>query len=309
MRLLHLRWYIWLLPVIALVAGYATGHKQAQARKATLTVPGSSLTLEYPADWDRAAPPPALSALRLQQAVTLAPRGNASGGGLLAAPLAGVEDPLPQAVLERLAGSPEGEAISLISSPAFRYRHVSMLGSSLTLTAYAIPTGTGRFTLAMCFAPGGAAATLSTCEAVVEEGQLADEDSSAPVELKPRPSYATALGAALAALDQARVWARAAMAAARSDAELSRQATGLADAFASAQASVAKLSPPTVAAHAAAELEHAMLNARLAYEALAGDAAGQRRSAFALARGNIGQVEAAVRGALEGFALLGYHVS
>lgn len=308
MHRFHLRWYALLVPLIALIAGYATGHSPASTGNATVAVPSSSLTLEYPLDWRAARLPAALDALDTRRAVVLAPHGDASGGGLLAAAAAQAGSPLPAAVLARLSGGLRGEAISLVGSPAFRYQHVLLGGSDIGLTAYAIPNGDGRFTFAMCFSPRDASSTRAACERIVEAGEVFDEGGNPFPELKPDAGYASRLATALAMLAAVRQHARAAMAKASSASELVREAMRLADALAIANGSLKRLSTPPVAAGAAVELERAMLGAKVAYEELAKDAAEGERSKFAAARRDVGKAEAGISTALGSFMLLGYRV-
>lgn len=308
MRRPYARWYIWLAPVVALVVGYATGHAPGAATNATLTVPGSSLALEYPSDWRPAKPPAALSAFGLKRAVLLAPKGEPGGGGLIAAAVSDEGDPLPQGVLARMVGGFEGEAISLVGAPAFRYEHLSVAGSGLGLTVYSIPTSLDRFTLAICFGPRTRRSTRSACEEIVES-QTLDEGSTVPLELKPGTAYASQLGAALTGLTRTQGKVRAAMATAATASELAQEARQLADALAGTDATLKSLSPPPIAVHAATAVERAVLRGQLAYEALASDAVRGARSRFAQARHQISEAETGMHQAIESFALLGYHVS
>lgn len=309
MRWLHLRWYVWLVPVIALVAGYVTGHKPTAARNAALTVPGSSLTLEYPDSWRRTHPPATLVALGLGGSLVLAPDGQTGGGGLLVAPVAGEGAPIPKSMLAKLQGGLEGQAISLVDSPAFRYEDVSLAGSGFAATAYAIPTGAEQFTFALCFVPQADVSTRSTCEQIVESGQFSGSAASPPVELKPQAGYANELAAALAGFDRTSDRLHAAITHASTDSALAQQAGLLAGALESAESALRRLSPPAVAAHAQAELASAISAARSAYAALARAASAGDGSGFAAARAQASEAEAGIRSALQGFALVGYRIA
>lgn len=304
MRRLRFRWYMALLPLLALVLGYATGHGSSTPASAATSVPGSPLTLEYPADWRDASLPASLSALKLRRTIVLAPRGDASVGGLFAVSVAEEGNLLPAAIMPKLEGRFQGEAISLVGSSAFRFQQLSVIGSEERLTIYSIPAGGGRYTVAVCFAPPGAAHTLSRCEEIVESSQNPAEGSTGLAELEPQPSYARQLSATLKTLQQAQ--ARAALADASSAPTIAREATLLESAFAGAQAALAALTPPAVAAHAGSELARSMHEAQLAYAALAQAAAAGSNGSFAVARRRVHDAEAAVRGALQGLDLLGY---
>jgi hypothetical protein len=306
MKRLRFRWYMGLLPLIALIAGYATGHGSSAPASAAASVPGSPLTLEYPVNWQETSLPASLLALKLPRSIVLAPRGDASTGGLFAVSVAEEGNLLPEAVMPKLEGRFQGEAVTLVGSPAFRYRKLSVIGSDERLTIYSIPAGGGRYTLAICFAPPQSAQTPSKCEEVVESSQSPAQGAAGLPELEPQPSYARQLSAALKRLEQAQTQARAAMAGASSAPAFVREARRLESAFASAQVTLAALTPPAVAAHAGAELARSMHAAQLAYAALAQAAAAGSSGGFAIARDRVRETEAAVRGALQGLDLLGY---
>lgn len=306
MSRLRFRWYMALLPLLALGIGYATGHGSSTPASAAATVPGSPLTFEYPSDWRRTALPASLQPLQLRRSIVLAPQGDSSAGGLFAVSVDEEGALLPAAIMPRLEGRFHGEAISLVGSPAFRYQQLSVIGSSMRLTIYSVPAGGGRYTVAVCFAPPAAAHTRGSCEEIVESGQSPVEGAAGLAELEPRPSYARQLSAALNGLQQAR--AGVALAHASSASALAREATRLQSAFADAGAMVAALTPPAVAAHAGSQLARAMREAQLAYAALAQAAADGSSGGFAIARDRVREAEAAVGGALQGLGLLGYSI-
>jgi hypothetical protein len=308
MRRLHIRWYMWLAPLLALAVGYATRSSQPAPARAASSVPGSSLTLEYPVSWRETSLPVALGDLDLKREMVLAPRGDASNGGLLAVSVDEGRDLLPRAVLAKLAGRLEGEAISLVGSLAFRYEHLSIAGSDIRLTAYSIPAGAGRYTLAICFAPPGAAKTRTSCEQIVERSETPAEGAEGSAELEPQPSYAGRLSSVLRGLQSTQTQARATMAGAPTATTVAREAARLADAFAHAGAMVGKLDPPAVADGANSVLERSMLTARLAYAVLAQAAEAESNGSFAPARRRVQQAEAGFAHALEGLALLGYRI-
>jgi hypothetical protein len=308
MRRLRLRWYYALAPLAALLIGYLTGQKPL-SRDASAIVPRSSLVLEYPKSWHVAAPPAMLSSLGLKGAIELAPRGERGGGGLLAAAVSEEGSLLPRALLAKLDGDIEGEAVSLVGSSAFRYSGVSIDRSHVAMTAYSIPTGLDQYTFALCFAPSRHAPALGACEQIVESGQVPGQASDLAGELAPDAGYAKKVGAVLATLAQARKEARAKMAGSPTAAVLELASTGLSDAFADAARALGKLDPPPVAAHAAAALERQLSQAKLAYAALASAAAIGSSRDFALARESATRAEAGVRSALQSFRLLGYRVA
>jgi hypothetical protein len=299
---------MWLAPLLALAVGYATRSSQTAPASAASSVPGSSLTLEYPVSWREASLPAVLSDLELRREMVLAPRGDASSGGLLAAGVDEDGNLLPRAILAKLAGRLEGEAISLVGSLAFRYEHLSIAGSDIRLTAYSIPAGGDRYTLAMCFAPPADSKTRTRCEQIVESSQTPAEGAQGSAELGPQSSYAARLSSVLKALQSTQAQARAAMAGTPTAATVAREASRLAGAFADAQARLEKLAPPVVAGRANSEVGQAMLTAKLAYAALAQAAEAASNSGFALARKRVQEAEAGFARALEGLALLGYRM-
>jgi hypothetical protein len=303
---LRVRWYMWLAPLLALVVGYATEHGPPAAKSSAASVPGSSLTLEYPAPWRASRLPPALDELGLGQAVVLAPEGDAGSGGLLAVAVPERGAPLPASALSKLLGSVRGEAIPLVGSAGFRYRNLTLAGSEMHLTAYSIPSEGDRFTLAICFAPPGAAPRRGRCEQIIESSKAPAGGPGVLTELRPEPSYAAELSAALQGLQSVQERAQAAISAAPSAGTLTREARHLAAAFATARTEVGKLVPPEVAAHASAALANSMLQAEHAYAALGEAAESGSSVGFRLARSQVEQAEASVRSAQEGLSLLGY---
>jgi hypothetical protein len=306
MRRLRFRWYMALLLLLALVLGYATSHGSSTPASAAASVPGSPLTLEYPADWRETSLPAALDVLKLRRSIVLAPHGESGAGGLFAVSVPEAGELLPEAIMPKLEGRFQGEAISLVGSPAFRDQQLAVIGSEERLTIYSIPAGGGRYTVAVCFAPPGASHILSRCEEIVESSQNPAEGSAGLGELEPQSSYARHLSVVLEALQQP--GARAALADASSAPTIVREATRLESAFAGAQTTLAALAPPAVAAHAGSELARSMHQVQLAYAALVQAAAAGSKGSFAIARDRVLDAEAAVRGALQGLGLLGYRI-
>lgn len=310
MRLaLSLRRCVWIAPLLALAAGYLSARHVAIASKVAAGVPGSPMTFEYPTSWQPASPPAKLAAIGLGHAAVVAPQAGASDGGLLAAAVAGEGEPLPAALLARLAVRPRGEAIWLVSAPAFRYQHLSLAGTHIQLTVYSIPVGGGHFTLAVCFASPGEAFVRQRCEQIVEGSNAPQQGAGPPIELQPQAVYARELGVVLRGLQKVRSQTRAMMADTSSPATLAADARRLALALADTRLALKTLDAPAVAAHAQSALERSMLAAELAYTALATAAEDGETSRYLALRGRVQEAESGVHGILASFGLLGYRIA
>ncbi len=303
--------YVWIAPVLALAVGYASGHHPAPATSSTAAaanVPGSPVTLEYPGAWRQSALPAALAGLRLDRPLLLAPAGRAERGGLLAAALPQAGEPLPQALLAAIEGTPQGEAIWLVNAPAYRYARLSLRGTQVRLTAYSIAVGGGRFTLALCFAPVGGTQIRRSCEQTVESSAAAEAQSGPLDELQPQPAYARRLSATLGALQQLRAQTRRLMADGSTAARIAAAARRLVAGLQHARSQLTTPSAPAIAMRASTALERALGEAQLAYAALAVAAVQGQSSGFVAARERVDAAEARIHAALRGFGLLGYRV-
>jgi hypothetical protein len=306
---LPLRRCVWIAPLLALAAGYLSARHVATASKVAAGVPESPMTFEYPTSWQPTSPPAQLAAIDLGHTVVVAPAAGARAGGLLAAAVGGQGEPLPATLLARLARRPQGEAIWLVSAPAFRYQGLSLAATDIQLTAYAIPVGDGHFTLAVCFASPREASVRRRCEQIVEGSNAPQQGSGPPIELQPQAGYAKTLGVVLRGLQKVRSQTRATMAESSSPATLADDARRLALAFADTQLALKTLSTPAVATHAQNALERSMLAAQHAYTALATAAEDGETSRYLVLRGRVQEAESDIRSTLAGFGLLGYRVA
>ncbi len=306
---LPLRRCVWIAPLLALAAGYLSARHVAIASKVAAGVPGSPMTFEYPTYWQPTSPPARMAAIGLGHAVVVAPQAGAKPGGLLAAAVAGEGKPLPAALVARLAGHLHGEAIWLVSAPAFRYQDLALSGTDIQLTVYSIPVGGGHFTLAMCFASPGETSVRQRCEQIVEGSNAPQQGSGPPTELQPQAAYARALGVVLRGLQKVRSQTRARMADNSSPATLADQARRLALALADTQLALKTLGTPAVATQAQSALERSMLAAQDAYTALATAAEDGETSRYLVLRGRVQKAESGIHSALASFGLLGYRIA
>jgi hypothetical protein len=304
-----LRRCIWITPLFALIAGYLSAHHTAAATRVATGVPGSQVTFEYPVHWQLTSPPPPLAAIGLRNSVTVVPQARAKSSGLLAATVAGEGNPLPAALLAKVGGRADGEAIWLVSAPAFRYRNLSFAGSDIQITAYSIPAGDGRFTLALCFASRGKASLQQRCEQIVEGSNAPQEGSGPPIELQPRADFAKELGVVLRGLQKVRSQVRARMAATADGTVLASESRRLALALSDTRLAVKTMSTPAIAKQATAALERAMLGAQLAYTALASAAESGETSRYLTLREQVEEAESGIRSAVASFGLLGYRIA
>lgn len=309
-RRLRISRLFWLTPLLAFAAGYASGHRAARAEDSATSVPGSAVTLEYPARWHAAQAPAALAGVELGHVTILAPGVDASSGGLLAAAVSKQVYPLPATVLSRLPQQPQAEVIWLVSAPAYRYANVSISGADMQATAYSIPLRSGSFMIALCFSRPGDESIRHRCEQIVESSSSPEAEAGTLAELEPQPHYARQLSAALTALQRVRSKARAAMTGSAAEGfVLASQARRLALGFKDTQLTLQSISAPAAAASAETALERSMANAEAAYAALASAAEGGEAAGFRAARERVEQAEAGLHSALASFGLLGYRVA
>jgi hypothetical protein len=309
-RRLRIRRLLWLTPLLAFAAGYASGHHAARSGDSATSVPGSAVVLEYPARWHAAQTPAALAAAELSHAIVLAPNGDASSGGLLAAAVTNQVYPLPATVLSRFREQPEGEVIWLVSAPAYRYANVSISGAQMQATAYSLPLRGGGFTLALCFSRSGEESIRRRCEQIVESSSSPEAEAGTLADLEPQPRYARQLSVALTALQRVRSKARAAMSGSAAEGfVLASEARRLALGFKDTQLTLQSMSAPAAATSAATALERSMGSAEVAYAALASAAESGEAAGFLAARERVEQAEAGLHSALVSFGLLGYRVA
>jgi hypothetical protein len=287
--------------------GYLAGHSHSSgaSKGAVRTLSAASVLLEYPPGWQRTTPAPEIPGLSVINAVALAPRGNGAQVGLLVGQLPeGEASPLPASFVANDGQLPDTEVVNLLEIQAYKYAKLSVPGFGRKLTIYSIPNPNGHGTVLACYASAAFASYMRACQQIVATVTLVGQFQQ--YGLTPEATYARGLSGLVEALNRQRVASRREIAAQATPATAQRVATGLAEAFAGAGASLSALEPPSAAHQAQVDLSDSISRAHEAYAAL-GAAAGEQSSArFAAARAEVYEAEAGVNGALEGFALLGY---
>ena len=270
------------------------------------TLSAASVLLEYPSGWQRTAPAPEIPGLSLANAVALAPRSDGAQVGLLVGQLPeGQASPLPGSFVAHIGQLPDTQVVNLLEIQAYKYAELRIPGFGRKLTIYSIPNPpNGDGTVLACYAAAAFSSYMRACQQIVATATLVGQVQL--YGLTPEPTYARELSTSLEVLNGQRVASRREMAARATPATAQRVATRLAEAFASAGASLSALEPPSAAHQAQTTLSDSISRAHEAYTAL-GAAAGEESSTrFAAARTQVYQAEASVNSALEGFALLGY---
>jgi hypothetical protein len=296
--------------VLVAVCGYLAGHHRVSAATVqqdppsiSRVVSGSGLLIEYPLEWERSRSSASIPGLAVERPVTIVPRGTAQTGLLSGELPAGEAGPLPAAFLARLRAVPHAEVVELVSTQAYRYSDLAIPGYRRYFDLYLIPAAGGAERLMACFAPQRLTPASQQCERIVAGVALTGPASST---LTPDPVYAKALSGVIAGLDRERVKVRKAMSSSDSAGEVGAQAAVLATRFAAVSLQLGTLESPQVAGAAQTELSQALRRAGDAYSELSVAARAESVSAYDSARSQVATAEAAVDGALENFALLGY---
>jgi hypothetical protein len=293
--------------VIVAILGYMAGHggRSAPTSEKTRVVGTASVLFEAPAVWQPTAAAPEIPGLTFSDVLALAPNGNAAHAGLVAGRLAGAEaSPLSTRFVARLPTVPNTEVVDLSETQAYRYSRLSVPGFDRMLVLYAIPNPNGSPTAVACYASPAFSAYVRTCEHIVATLTLVGR--SPENELAPDPGFARHVSAVIGVLDRQRVALRAEMGRHATLATVHAPSARLADAFATAAASLSLLVPPPAAAQARTMLSDSISRARDAYVALGAAAAAQHLSDYEAAQRRVYEAEASVRDALANLATLGY---
>ncbi len=289
--------------VVAAIFGYLLGsgakvadthQHQAAASAPTRPLFAGSVILEAPIGWQSASGAPAIPGLPIVHPVSVAPGQLAEGGPA----------PLPATFLAQLSAPPRAEVVSLPQSQAYRYSQLHVRGIAQLVSVYVIPSPGGAPSVLACYVPASALAELRTCEQIVTT--LRPVATTSTDDLTPNTAFAEAVSAAVGGVDSERVALRREMQTGANVVTVARAAARLAHSFASSSAVVARLEPPLVAGPAQVALATAMKRAGSAYAALAAAASARNEGSYESARAQVGEAEAGVDGALQGFALLGY---
>lgn len=315
------------LLVAVAVLGYVAGHsggKDESSEERARTARTANVLVEYPSGWRPAPGRSPIPGLALAHAQLIAPRGDAAAAGLLVGSLPAREPgPLPASFLERVRRQPQTTIVDLVELQAYRYAQLSVRGFERALIIFVIPNPGGSSTALACYASPPASSTpagsstpvgstttpagsgfMRACEQTVASVTIAGQPQT--YQLTPEPAYASAISAAIAALDRLRVALKRELRPQVSAADAEALARRLADGYAAAGAKLSRLEPSFASQRAQSTLSAAIEQARAGYAALAAAAGARSASGYAAAQARIAAAEVAVDRALENFVLLGY---
>jgi hypothetical protein len=298
---------------VAFLAGVSAGSGErdsAPPRAAELPPLASSASsgaveLRFPSGWRRAASPPRVPGLDLDDEVALA---GPSGAGVIAGRTRATGPALlPAAFLERLPAAPgRDDRVRLGRLTAYRYAHLDIHGLDRPLTVYVVPTTAGVATVA-CIGAADASATGNACERIAGSASLM---RGRPFGLGPDRAYAKRLNAAMARLNRSRSSLGGRLAAARSRSGQARRAGDLAAAYAVASRTLARsraaVSPAARRRHDA--VATAVRRGERAYRSLAAAARRGQAARYRAARRDVARADRALAGALASLRPLGYVV-
>jgi serine/threonine protein kinase len=308
--------------LVALAAAFGNraadpgGSPRAAARAAVaapiISVSGAELALKVPRGWSRMGTPPDVG-LPLSRPVAVAQRRGSAlpviEFGVMKGDKASNSTLLPAAFLGAI-GQPAGTAPSrtAVRLPAqrleaWRYRNVRPAGIDRQLTVYTVPTTGGVATVACAAAPAQANAFEDQCEAVAGSLELRD---ARPYPVGPSETYANALNATTANLQQATHTAEANLLAARTLTGQAAAARTLADNYETAAMQLAELDLSPADKDANRRLVTALRRLGKAYRRVARAATAGDASRYRAVSAAIPAAKARVNAAMAGVRAAGY---
>jgi hypothetical protein len=288
----------------------SSGTRQASAPASAPTsrIAGTQVAVRVPRGWSRRPKAPDLG-LHLAGAVAAGPRrGPLVEFGMTRGHTASNTALLPAAFLDAI-GQPAGTnpsrtAVRLPEQrlEAWRYRDLRPAGGRF-LTVYTVPTTDGVATLACAASPGQAGAFAAQCDAVAGTLEVLN---ARPYPVGPSQTYANALNAATASLQQTTNTQEATLQAARTLAAQAAAARTLAGAYdtAAAQLAVLDLSPADRGANQ--QLVTALRRLAKAYRSAARAATASDAGKYRAASAAIPDAKARVTSALAAVQAAGY---
>jgi hypothetical protein len=299
------------------IVGYLVGHDRATAVhvESTRETSNAATIVHYSSasGWQPASAAPTVPGLSIAQPIVLAPRGDATHGGLVVGQLRdGESSPLPAPLVARLSGLPNTEVVDLASTQAYRYSPVSVTGSGEAITLYTIPEPGTSTTAILCYASAGLSSYMQACERLaaaltIASGRPEGGEVRAPNPLTPDAPYGRRIAAAAARTDELLLALRPRMHPGASRATVSTLAGQLAGDLAAVARSLSALHPPPAARGVHAAFSESLNQTHAAYAALGAAVSAGSASEYATARTQVYAAEAGLSNALKSFALLGYH--
>jgi len=296
------------VPVLIAVAilGYVAGHWSGKSSSSERqTEKGADVALGYPAGWRMARIAPGIPQLPVANVIVIAPKGEAAKAGLMLGGLpAGEPAPLPAHFVATLPRLPVPEIVNLVETQAYKYPRLSVPGYGRRLTLFVIPNPGRRPMVFGCYASAGHLVEQHSCEQSVATVTTVGEPQA--YQLTPQPKYARAISRGISVIDRLRASLKRELQPDVTVVTARRLAAELAEGFASAADTLARLQPPLPAEPAHAALTDAVRRAHDGYISLA-TAIGQRdASRYVAAQKGVARAEADVDAALGSFVLLGY---
>jgi serine/threonine protein kinase len=294
-----------LLSAIALGVGAATsGDSQTPAKPSP--VAAGKVEVEPPGDWASKGKA-AIGGLGLADPVTLTPpQPPGPEAVVVGVSQATGKTLLPADLLAASGGAPRGEAVSLGSLQALRYRGLRSRKSSDPLTVFVSPASVGVATVACRPAPPRRREFLRRCESIATTLSLTE---GRPFPLGPSPTLAAALRRQVSALAERRGALRRRLSAAGSAKRQAAVATQLAAAFRRTAHSLSSLGVTPQSAAGLAAVTDALRSTRDAYKELATAARHEDAAAYRAASASVDGAESAVDRALLALRPLGYPIA
>ena len=264
-----------------------------------------AVELRFPSGWRRAASPPRIPGLAIDDQVALT--GPAGAGVVAGRTRATGPALLPAALLERLADPPRrDDRVRLGGLTAYRYKGIDVRGLDRPLTLMVVPTTAGVATVA-CLGAAGGSTIADTCERIAGSIGLV---RGRPIALGPDRTYAKRLNKATARLNRSRSSLGRQLARARSRSGQARRAGDVAAAYAAASRSIDRagrsVGPAARPGHDA--VVGAVSRGERAYRSLAAAARHGQARRYRAARRDVARADRAVAAALASLRPLGYVV-
>jgi hypothetical protein len=293
---------------VAIAAGLLVGNSSSSTASTPFDNTDSSghLQLHYPSGWQLSSTVPALPGISFEGTpITLA--WTAGGGGLTAGETAaGGATLLPASFRAQvLGGLAPSEPVSLGDIDAYQYSGLHVRGLGGTVTAYVVPTSAGVATIACWASSTAPPSVLRDCSQVAATLRLLGATAD---PLSPSATYAQALSATFARLHTAIQGPLARLGAATAPAGQASAAQQLAGAYTQAADNLGGVTVSPLLQDAQPAIVGALRQLAAGYSQAAAAAGSNSSASYRRAGTQIAAGSAALSGALQGLATLGYSV-
>jgi serine/threonine-protein kinase len=301
----------WLIPAAACAAtaigfGLATalagGGSDGGTTSKAAAISAGAITMKTPPQWVSTSQDIELPGLSLRRARAYAPKAGAPAGLVVGLADGSGTTLLPAAFRRALPADRSAQSVRIGRLEALRYESVRPRGVNRTVTVLASPTMTGVATI-VCL---GDAEQRAICETATGTARAAGGVTALP--LGPRPSYAKAATAILAALAGRRTRDRATFRAARTNAGQAKAAKRLSQDYAAAARAFSGLPAGPRERPAQARIAAALKSVSSRLADLSSAASAARTAQYSAARARVLQRENAVRRAVALLDDVGYRI-